>query len=192
MSDTVTIVGKVGNEPTRSQTPGGVPVVNFRLASGQRRYDARSGQWIDQGTNWYSVAAFRQLAEHVKVSLRKGDSVIVTGRLKLREWEYNDRKYSSVDIEAESVGHDLRWGTSAFAKAARIPRPDTERTDTERADTERTDAGTSADTAGVGSAPSNDGADHAPVGAEPLVGALAAGHGWDTPDGASDDEQAPF
>src|SRR5690606_3925995 len=114
MSDTVTIVGKVGNEPTRSQTPGGVPVVNFRLASGQRRYDARSGQWVDQGTNWYSVAAFRQLAEHAKVSLRKGDSVIVTGRLKLREWEYNDRKYSSVDIEAESIGHDLRWGTSAF------------------------------------------------------------------------------
>lgn len=180
MSDTVTIIGKVGNEPTRNQTPGGVPVVNFRLASGQRRYDSRTGQWVDQGTNWYSVAAFRQLAEHAKVSLRKGDSVIVTGRLKLREWEYNDRKYSSVDIEAESIGHDLRWGTSAFAKAARPPRPDTE----------RADAGTTGDGDGMGAEQTVTG--DQPVAAEALVGAVPGGHAWEASDAPSGDEQVPF
>ena len=181
MSDTVTIIGKVGNEPTRSQTPGGVPVVNFRLASGQRRYDARSGQWIDQGTNWYSVAAFRQLAEHTKVSLRKGDSVIVTGRLKLREWEYNDRRYSSVDIEAESIGHDLRWGTSAFAKAARLPRPDAERADVDASE----------GAAGV-SEPGETGLESTQVGSDALVPAAPGGHSWEPVDSTSDDDQAPY
>ncbi|MDQ0645647.1 single-stranded DNA-binding protein [Microbacterium murale] len=71
------------------------------------------------GTNWYNVSAFRQLADHAKSSLHQGDAVIVTGKLKLREWENAERKGMSADIEAEAIGHDLRWGASAFVKASR-------------------------------------------------------------------------
>ncbi|MGG1910219.1 single-stranded DNA-binding protein [Microbacterium sp. NRRL B-14842] len=39
-----------------------------------------------RGTNWFSIAAFRQLAEHARASLRVGDSVIVSGRLRVRPW----------------------------------------------------------------------------------------------------------
>lgn len=119
MNDTVTILGRVGADPNRSETTAGVPVINFRVASPQRRYDAKTQAWIETGTNWYNVSAFRQLAEHAKASLRQGDGVIVTGRLKLREWETGGRKGMSADIEAETIGHDLRWGASAFAKATR-------------------------------------------------------------------------
>ena len=119
MNDTVTILGRVGGDPNRSETTAGVPVVNFRVASPQRRYDSKTQAWIETGTNWYNVSAFRQLAEHAKASLRQGDGVIVTGRLKLREWETGARKGMSADIEAETIGHDLRWGASAFAKANR-------------------------------------------------------------------------
>lgn len=119
MNDTITILGRVGADPTRSRTTGGVPVVNFRIASPQRRYDSKTGAWVETGTNWYSVSAFRQLAEHAKSSLRQGDGVIVMGRLKLREWENGGRKGVSADIEAETIGHDLRWGASAFVKASR-------------------------------------------------------------------------
>lgn len=116
MNDTVTILGRVGSDPNRSQTSTGVPVINFRVASPQRRYDSRSQSWIETGTNWYNVSAFRQLAEHAKASLRLGDGVIVTGRLKLREWESGGRKGVSADIDADTIGHDLRWGASAFVK----------------------------------------------------------------------------
>lgn len=119
MNDTVTILGRVGADPNRSETTGGVPVVNFRVASPQRRYDAKTQAWIETGTNWYNVSAFRQLADHAKASLRQGDGVIVTGRLKLREWETGGRKGLSADIDAETIGHDLRWGASAFVKATR-------------------------------------------------------------------------
>ncbi|KDA05525.1 single-stranded DNA-binding protein [Microbacterium sp. CH12i] len=120
MNDTVTILGRVGADPNRSETTSGVPVVNFRVASPQRRYDSKTQSWIETGTNWYNISAFRQLADHAKASLRQGDGVIITGRLKVREWETAGRKGVSVDVEAEAIGHDLRWGASAFMKANRL------------------------------------------------------------------------
>ncbi|WP_309128469.1 single-stranded DNA-binding protein [Microbacterium sp.] len=120
MNDTVTIRGNVGGDPVKSTTPGGVSVVHFRVASSSGYWDRRTGSWVEGGTNWYAVSAFRQLADHAKASLRSGDAVIVTGTLKLREWESNGKRGFSADLDADSIGHDLRWGTSAFV---RVPRP---------------------------------------------------------------------
>jgi single-strand DNA-binding protein len=120
MNDTVTIMGFIGNDPSGSATNTGVPVVNFRVGSSQRRFDRSTQTWIDTGTNWYSVSAYRQLADHARASLRKGDPVIVTGRLKLREWDNgNGTRGSALDLDAEAIGHDLRWGSSAFVRANR-------------------------------------------------------------------------
>ncbi|MGH3689080.1 MAG: single-stranded DNA-binding protein [Microbacterium sp.] len=119
MIDTLTIVGRVATDPIQAQTGGGVPVTNFRLASTHRRFDAATQAWTDSGTNWFSVAAFRQLGENAKASLRTGDSVIVTGRLRIRNWESNGKHGTSVDIEADAIGHDLRWGTTAYRPQSR-------------------------------------------------------------------------
>lgn len=119
MIDMVTIVGRVATDPTQGQTGGGVPVTNFRLASTHRRFDPATQEWTDAGTNWFSVAAFRSLGENAKASLRTGDSVIVTGRLKIRNWESNGKHGTSVDIDADSIGHDLRWGTTAYRPQTR-------------------------------------------------------------------------
>lgn len=119
MHDIVTIVGNVATDPTQGRTTSGIPVTNFRLASTHRRFDDATQTWVDVTTNWYSVAAFRQLGEHAKVSLRSGDSVIVTGRMKIRAWENNGKQGTSVDIDADAIGHDLRWGTTAYRRSAR-------------------------------------------------------------------------
>ncbi|MFJ4016615.1 single-stranded DNA-binding protein [Microbacterium sp. NPDC090014] len=108
MYDTVTIVGNVATDPTQGRTTSGIPVTNFRLASTHRRFDESTRTWIDVVTNWYSVAAFRQLGEHAKASLRAGDSVIVTGRMKIRAWENNGKQGTSVDIDADVVGRERR------------------------------------------------------------------------------------
>ena len=119
MSDTLTILGNVATDPTQSRTPSGIPVTNFRVATTHRRLDPVTKVWVDVSTNWYSVAAFRQLGEHAKASLRCGDSVIVTGRLKIRTWESNGKSGTSIDIDADAIGHDLRRGTTAFLRASR-------------------------------------------------------------------------
>ena len=114
--DTITITGNVATPPELKRTPAGVPITTFRVASGQRRYDRGAEAWTDAGTNWYTVSVFRSLADHAYQSLQKGDRVILTGRLRLREWDNGTRRGTAIEIDAEAIGHDLLWGTTTFVK----------------------------------------------------------------------------
>ncbi len=117
MSDTITITGLVATAARHLVTAEGLPITSFRLASTQRRFDRTTQKWVDGDTNWYSVVAFRQLAINAASSINKGDRVVVTGRLRVREWDTGERKGLNVDVEAESLGHDLLWGTSSFNRS---------------------------------------------------------------------------
>ena len=117
--DTITITGNVATPPELKRTPAGVPITTFRVASGQRRYDRGAEAWTDAGTNWYTVSVFRSLADHAYQSLQKGDRVILTGRLRLREWDNGTRRGTAIEIDAEAIGHDLLWGTTTFVKDSR-------------------------------------------------------------------------
>lgn len=117
MSDLVTVRGVVGTEPQLSITPKGVSILKFRIATHERKRDSETGQWSDGPTNWYSVSAFRALAENTMESLAQGDHVMIFGKLQIREFDRADgTRGTSADIEAYSVGHDLRFGTSNFSR----------------------------------------------------------------------------
>ncbi|HWL78826.1 single-stranded DNA-binding protein [Microbacterium sp.] len=116
MSETITVSGVVATPPELRRSSAGVPITSFRLAAGQRRYDRATNTWVDNGTNWYRVSAFRALAQNGIASLRKGDRVLVSGKLKVRDWDNGVKSGTDVDIEADAMGHDLRWGTSRFAR----------------------------------------------------------------------------
>lgn len=113
----VTVIGNVATEVTYALTPGGVPVANFRLASTERRFDRAREAWVDGETQWLTVTAWRSLAGHLVDSLAKGDPVVVSGRLRVREWAEGEAKRSRVEIDARSVGHDLSRGTARFSWA---------------------------------------------------------------------------
>lgn len=121
--DIITLTGVVGTEPELKIIAGGVTVVTFRVGSSQRRFDRRTGSWIETGTNWYTVSAFRRLADHVHRSIHKGERVILTGKLRLRSWENDVKQGMAADIDLDTIGHDLFWGTSTFQKAAAASRP---------------------------------------------------------------------
>jgi len=118
MSDTIAVSGIVATPPNPISTADGLRITSFRLASTQRRFDRGRDRWIDGETNWYTVTAFRQLAVNVNDSVVKGDKVVVTGRLRVREWQNGDKKGINVDIEADAVGHDLAWGTTSFTRVS--------------------------------------------------------------------------
>ncbi|MCB5293687.1 single-stranded DNA-binding protein [Arthrobacter sp. SO3] len=118
MSDNITVRGFVATEPKSSTTPGGVATADFRLGSTERRYDRATNAWIDGNTNWFRVQGYRQLAGNIGCSIKKGQRVIVVGRLKLRSWEHDGRIYHSAEIDAESVGHDLMWGSANYIRTA--------------------------------------------------------------------------
>lgn len=126
--DIVTFAGNIGNDLIKNETRAGKPVVNFRVATSSGYFDQRTGAWVEGNTNWYAVAAFGRLAEHAAASLHRGDAVIVSGRLRVKEWEANGKKGVDVEIVADAIGHDLNSGTSAFAR-----RPKTAASDQGRA-----------------------------------------------------------
>ena len=116
MTDSITLTGFVGSDPKHFVTSEGLAITSFRLASSQRRFDRSKNAWVDGDTNWYSVTAFRQLANNTFGSVQKGNAVVVTGRLRVRVWEAGGRKGINVDVEADAIGHDLTWGTAAFSR----------------------------------------------------------------------------
>jgi len=118
MSDNITVRGFVASEIRSSTTPGGVATASFRLGSTERRFDRASSAWVDGNTNWFTVQGYRQLAGNVGCSIKKGQRVIVVGRLKMRSWEKDGRVYHVAEIDAESVGHDLMWGSANFTRMA--------------------------------------------------------------------------
>jgi single-strand DNA-binding protein len=118
LSDTITLTGIVGSDPRAVTTTEGLAITSFRLASTQRRFIKAQEKWVDGETNWYTVTSFRQLAANSAVSVRKGERILVTGRLRIREWENSGKSGINIEIEAEAIGHDLSWGTAAFSRGA--------------------------------------------------------------------------
>ena len=116
MTDSITITGLVASPPKHFVTGQGIPITSFRLASTQRRFDRSNQRWIDGDTNWYSISSFRQLAINCAGSINKGDRILLTGRLRIREWDNGEKAGTSIDIDAETIGHDLTWGTAVFAR----------------------------------------------------------------------------
>jgi len=116
----ITVIGNVCSEVRYVTTDGGVPVASFRVASTPRRFRAgSSGGWSDGVTTYASVTCWRAMADHVASSISMGQPVIVHGRMTQRTWEKDTRSGQTLEIEAYGVGHDLKWGTSAFHKTTR-------------------------------------------------------------------------
>ena len=117
MTDTISLSGLVATTPRHLVTSEGLPITSFRLASTQRRYDKAKGAWVDAETNWYTVTCFRQLATNVVGSVAKGQRVVVTGRLRVRDWKTDEKAGTNVEVDADALGHDLAWGTAVFTRS---------------------------------------------------------------------------
>lgn len=119
MTDIITVRGYVATEVRLTLAQSGLPIAGFRMCATERRFDRATDAWVDGHTNWYSVSMFRQLATNAGASIKKGDRVIVTGRLRIRPWSTADgRTGTAVEIDADSAGHDLMWGTANFRRTA--------------------------------------------------------------------------
>jgi single-strand DNA-binding protein len=77
-------------------------------------------KWVDGETNWYTITAFKQLAINAKTSINKGDRIFVMGELRIRDWDNGDSSGTSVEVEADAMGHDLAWGTSDFTRTVLV------------------------------------------------------------------------
>lgn len=125
MPDTITLTGIVATIPRNVVTADSLAITSFRLASTQRRFDKSAERWVDAETNWFTVTGFRQLALNLAASVKKGDRVVVSGRLRIRDWSNGDRSGTTIEVEADAVGHDMAWGSSSFARTVSTSSTDT-------------------------------------------------------------------
>lgn len=115
----VTVVGWAASTP-REVTGDGVPYTSFRVATTPRRYDTRQGAWTDGRTEWITVKAFRDVAFNVAASVRKGDPLVVHGRLRTQEWVSETGPRTDLVLDASALGHDLSRGRGSFARSVHV------------------------------------------------------------------------
>ena len=115
--------GFVTAEPKFWQrSPEQAPLAEIRLGHTARRLNKATGEWEDGQTSYYTVKCWRRLAVNVKGSLRKGDMILVRGKVVMRTWvDDQQRNRVQMQVEADSVGHDLAFGWSHFNRGDQSP-----------------------------------------------------------------------
>src|SRR3990170_980669 len=117
--NTVTLVGNVTDDPELRFTPSGAAVANFTVAV-NRRWKNQAGEWEDKLDGFFKCNCWRDMAENVAESLKKGTRVVVTGRLQQRSWDDQEgNKRSAFEIQVDEVGPSLRWATASVVKSQR-------------------------------------------------------------------------
>ncbi|OKL49353.1 hypothetical protein BM477_05085 [Boudabousia marimammalium] len=76
------------------------------------RYRDANGNWVDGGTDWFTVKTWGNLAENALYSLHKGDPIIASGKLRMETWTTAEgAERCAMVLTASAVGHDLNLCT---------------------------------------------------------------------------------
>ncbi|MGH3274941.1 MAG: single-stranded DNA-binding protein [Streptosporangiaceae bacterium] len=113
----ISLSGYVATQPALKATRTGVSALTMRVAWTPRRMDRITGEWTDMGTNFLTVYAYRKLAENAAICLRKGDPIVVRGRVTTRDFEdKSGHQRTALEVDAISFGHDMTRGVSTFQR----------------------------------------------------------------------------
>lgn len=113
----VDTVGNLTADPELRFTPSGVPVANFRMIVNTRVKGA-DGQWTDGEPSAFTVTAWKNLAENIAQTLRKGMQVHVSGPAKIREYQRKDgTEGRDLEVTADACGPNLQFLTGQLQKA---------------------------------------------------------------------------
>jgi single-strand DNA-binding protein len=116
----LTIVGALTADPELNFIPSGAAVANFTIASNERIFDRKSGEWKDQDPIFVRCNVWRQMAENVAESLSKGNRVMVHGRLRQRSYETKQgEKRTVMELEVDEIGPSLKFATAKVQRAER-------------------------------------------------------------------------
>ncbi|MEV4568993.1 single-stranded DNA-binding protein [Nonomuraea sp. NPDC049419] len=115
----ITLTGNVAAEPRQYSFDEGTRVTSLKVLTSHRYFDRKTGQWTDGEKVCFTVRCWRALGENVAASIRAGQPVVVSGKLRIREFGTDGDRRFMPEIEASAVGHDLRWGTGVFTKPGR-------------------------------------------------------------------------
>ena len=108
----LTIAGWIATEPVMEETPAGEKALVFKVA-----YMDETTNMLDARTEWIKVRVFGPGAEYGQESLRKGQPVVVCGRIYTKSPDNAPAGYiAGLFMDAEAIGHNIMKGTSKFSR----------------------------------------------------------------------------
>lgn len=116
---TVTVIGTLTSDPELRFTPSGAAVANFTIASNERRKNSQTGEWEDGSATFLRGSIWRDAAENLCESVKRGDRVIAVGRLRQREYEKDGEKRTVYELDVDEIGPSTRWAQTKVTKAGR-------------------------------------------------------------------------
>jgi single-strand DNA-binding protein len=112
------ISGNLIAAPELRFTPSGTAIAKFTIASTSRVFDRNTNEWKDGDALFLRCNAWRRLGEHAAESLDRGSRVLVTGRLKQRNYETREgEKRSVVELDIDDIGASLMFATAKITRA---------------------------------------------------------------------------
>ncbi len=114
----VTVQGTVATAPVLTRQEGKKPYCRFRVAASYGQMV--SGSWVNYDTLWFTAKAWGDLAEHLAQSFKRGDPVILCGRLGEDHWMRSGQRLSSMVLHLHCAGHDLTRGEAHYTKVVII------------------------------------------------------------------------
>lgn len=109
-STQITVVGRLVTDIDTRTTQTGSKVANFRIACQERNYDKTQGLWADGDRLYMTITCWEAMAERAVDCLRKGDQVVVHGRLKLRDYMTKEgANRTTLEVNARAIGPDLAF-----------------------------------------------------------------------------------
>ncbi|MBO0607799.1 single-stranded DNA-binding protein [Myceligenerans salitolerans] len=111
----VTVTGNAGSDPVIRRSGSGNEWTTFSVASTRRIRDT-NGEFYDGPTIWFQVKAWGHAAVNISKSVKKGQPVMVAGRLEVDEWGEEARRRTSLVINADAVGPNLMKGRADFQR----------------------------------------------------------------------------
>jgi single-strand DNA-binding protein len=112
----VAIVGNITDDPELRYTQSGAALAGFTVAVSHR--SKHNGEWQDVSDGFFRCTAWRSVAENAAKSLKKGQRVMVIGKLIQRSFETEGQKRTVVEIQVQHVGPDLQFATAQVEKVA--------------------------------------------------------------------------
>ena len=117
----VTLVGRAGSHPQLSMGSTG-DRVSLRVVATERRFDKTADDWVNGDEFGVTVVCWKTLATAVLNTVRKGDPVIVGGRIATRRFEKDGVTQYFTEVKADFVGLDVAKAGNRFTRTTADPR----------------------------------------------------------------------
>lgn len=112
-------------DPDLRYSQGGMAICSFTAVADKKKKNEATGDWEDDKVIFVRITTFKQLAEHVAESVKKGTNVIVTNtQASMSEWETKEgEKRTTIEVVANDLGISLFWNTATVHEAERRSAP---------------------------------------------------------------------